>query len=139
MKIIKEKKIKPLFDKVLVTCDTYEEDYFEDGIITHGKGEPKMIQRVISCGSSAPVVAGQLIKINPIRYAKMKHNHNSIKDNVMEDNSVVAYVLPIIPVGDEICMLLEARDIDYIIEEFDEIESEKKSSLIIPQKPKIEI
>ena len=86
MKIIKAKKIKPTFDHVVTTMNLYEEDLYENGIITHCKGEPMMEQRVIAAGPNTPFIEGMLVHINPIRYAKMKHNKGSLKDGVIEDN-----------------------------------------------------
>ena len=80
-----------------------------------------------------------MVHINPIRYAKMKHNKGSLKDGVIEDNSVIDYVLPIIPMGDKLVLFLQSNDIDYIIEEWDDVEVEKpkKQTLILPKKKEI--
>ena len=139
MKIIKAKKIKPTFDHVVTTMNLYEEDLYENGIITHCKGEPMMEQRVIAAGPNTPFTEGMLVHINPIRYAKMKHNKGSLKDGVIEDNSGMDYVLPIIPMGDKLVLFLQSNDIDYIIEEWDnvEVEKPKKQTLILPKKKEI--
>ena len=80
-----------------------------------------------------------IVHINPIKYAKMKHNKGSLKDGVIEDNSVIDYVLPIIPMGDKLVLFLQSNDIDYIIEEWDnvEVEKPKKQTLILPKKKEI--
>ena len=139
MKIIKAKKIKPTFDHVVTTMNLYEEDLYENGIITHCKGEPMMEQTVIATGPNTPFTEDMLVHINPIRYAKMKHNKGSLKDGVIEDNSVIDYVLPIIPMGDKLVLFLQSNDIDYIIEEWDDVEVEKpkKQTLILPKKKEI--
>lgn len=139
MKIIKAKKIKPTFDHVVTTMNLYEEDLYENGIITHCKGEPMMEQTVIATGPNTPFTEDMLVHINPIRYAKMKHNKGSLKDGVIEDNSVIDYVLPIIPMGDELVLFLQSNDIDYIIEDWDDVEVEKpkKQTLILPKKKEI--
>ena len=139
MKIIKAKKIKPTFDHVVTTLNLYEEDLYENGIITHGKGEPMMEQTVIAAGPNTPFKEGMIVHINPIKYAKMKHNKGSLKDGVIEDNSVIDYVLPIIPMGDKLVLFLQSNDIDYIIEDWDDVEIEKpkKQTLILPKKKEI--
>lgn len=139
MKIIKAKKIKPTFDHVVTTMNLYEEDLYENGIITHCKGEPMMEQTVIATGPNTPFTEDMLVHINPIRYAKMKHNKGSLKDGVIEDNSVIDYVLPIIPMEDKLVLFLQSNDIDYIIEEWDnvEVKKPKKQTLILPKKKEI--
>ena len=139
MKIIKAKKIKPTFDHVVTTMNLYEEDLYENGIITHCKGEPMMEHTVIAAWSNTLFTEGMIIHINPIRYAKMKHNKVSLKDGVIEDNSVIDYVLPIIPMGDKLVLFLQSNDIDYTIEEWDDVEVEKpkKQTLILPKKKEI--
>ena len=66
-------------------------------------------------------------------------NKGSLKDGVIEDNSVIDYVLPIIPMGDKLVLFLQSNDIDYIIEEWDDVEVEKpkKQTLILPKKKEI--
>ena len=104
MKIIKAKKIKPTFDHVVTSLNLHAEDPHETGIITHCNGEPMMEQTVIAAGPNTPFTEGMIVHINPIKYAKMKHNKGSPKDGVIEDNSVIDYVLPIIPMGDKLVL-----------------------------------
>ena len=92
MKIIKAKKIKPTFDHVVTSLNLYEEDLYENGIITHGKGEPMMEQTIIAAGPNTPFKEGMIVHINPIKYAKMKHKKGSLNDGVIEDNAVIDYV-----------------------------------------------
>lgn len=139
MKIIKAKKIQPTFDNVVTTLNVYEDDLYENGIITHGKGEPMMEQIVISAGPNTPFTEGQVIHINPIRYAKKKHREGSLKDGVIEDNPIIDYILPIMLVGDKPVLFLQSRDIDYIISEYDyvEVEKPKTNKLILPGKKEV--
>lgn len=98
-----------------------------------------MEQTVIAAGPNTPFKEGMIVHINPIKYARMKHNKGSLKDGVIEDNSVIDYVLPIIPMGDKLVLLLQSNDIDYIIEDWDDVEVEKpkKQTLILPKKKEI--
>lgn len=95
-----------------------------------------MEQTVIAAGPNTPFKEGMIVHINPIKYAKMKHKKGSLNDGVIEDNAVIDYVLPIIPMGDKLVLFLQSNDIDYIIEEWDDVEVEKpkKQTLILPGK-----
>lgn len=83
-----------------------------------------MEQTVIAAGPNTPFKEGMIVHINPIKYAKMKHKKGSLNDGVIEDNAVIDYVLPIIPMGDKLVLFLQSNDIDYIIEEWDDVEVE---------------
>ena len=98
-----------------------------------------MEQTVIAAGPNTPFKEGMIVHINPIKYAKMKHKKGSLNDGVIEDNAVIDYVLPIIPMGDKLVLFLQSNDIDYIIEEWDDVEVEKpkKQTLILPGKKSI--
>ena len=98
-----------------------------------------MEQTVIAAGPNTPFKEGMIVHINPIKYAKMKHEKGSLNDGVIEDNAVIDYVLPIIPMGDKLVLFLQSNDIDYIIEEWDDVEVEKpkKQTLILPGKKSI--
>lgn len=136
---MKVKGIQPIFDNVLTTLDIYEEDVYEDGIIVKYKGNPKWEQKVIKAGPNTPFKEGMIIHINPVRYAKMKHNEGSLKNGIIEDNSVIEYNLPIIELGDGFALMLRSNDIDYIITDYEMVKSEKskKNNLILPGKKKI--
>ena len=98
-----------------------------------------MEQTVIAAGPNTPFKEGMIVHINPIKYAKMKHKKGSLNDGVIEDNAVIDYVLPIIPMGDKLVLFLQSNDVDYIIEEWDDVEVEKpkKQTLILPGKKSI--
>ena len=126
--------IKPMFNNILTTMNRYEKDEFENGIIMYKKGDLKEYQTVLEVG---PIVKGinkgDKVMINPIRYAKKKHQEGSLKDGIITDNLVVKYEFNVINVNGEPCLLLYDQDIMYVFEG-EEIESkeQKPSNLILP-------
>ena len=73
---------------------------------------------------------GDLVLINPTRYAVRKHNEGSLKNGVVTDNPVTSYNFNLVDVDGKICILLYVQDIDYVIEEYEE--TTEPSSLIMP-------
>lgn len=132
---MKINKIKPLFNKILVTADKYEDDIIENGIIRTTKGTLKEYQKVLAVGSTVrDIKVGDLVLINPIRYAVKKHREGSLKDGVITDNPVVSYNFNLVEVGDKVNILLYDSDIDYIIEDYEE---DKPSMIIKPKTKKL--
>lgn len=128
--MIKIKKIKPMFNAILTTMDTYEDDVTCNSIIIKTKGTIKEYQKVVAVGNTVrSVKEGDLVCINPKRYAVVKHQEGSLQDGVISDNPVVRYNFDIIEMNDTPYLLLQDSDISYIIEEFEEIKNEK---LIVP-------
>lgn len=122
------KKIRPMFTKILTTMDRYEEDQTEGLLVNVNKlaGAVKEYQKVLAVGSNpAGIKEGDMVMINPARYAVMKHKEGSLKDGVITDNPVVGYNLPVLEVDGKECMLLETNDISFVIEEFEDIPEEK--------------
>ena len=129
--MLKVKKIKPMFNRILVTSDKYEKDIKQGGVVTITAGTLKEYQRVISVGSTVrDIKEGDLVLINPTRYAVRKHNEGSLKNGVVTDNPVTSYNFNLVDVDGKICILLYDQDIDYVIEEYEEIT--EPSSLIMP-------
>ena len=128
--MIKINKIKPMFTAILTTMDTYEDDVTCNSIIVKTKGTIKEYQKVVAVGDTVrSVKVGDLVCINPKRYAVVKHQEGSLQDGVISDNPVVRYNFDIIEMNDTPYLLLQDSDISYIIEEFEEIKNEK---LIVP-------
>ena len=127
MSTLRIKKIKPMYNKVLTTCELYDSDFTTDGIIDASKSEGGIMeyQKVISCGPLVKCVKpGDLVVINPTRYQVVKHKEGSMKDGVIMDNPVVSYNFPIIEVDGKPCLYIFDSDIDFAIKEFDFIEDE---------------
>ena len=117
------KKIKPMFTKIVTTMDRYDKDQKVGNLIDTHKvsGTVKEIQRVVAVGdNSAGIKEGQLVLINPTRYAVMKHEKGSLKDGVITDNPVIGYNLHVIELNNIPHLLLDTQDVDYIIEEWEE-------------------
>lgn len=117
------KKIKPMFTKIVTTMDKYDKDQKVGNLIDTHKvsGTVKEIQRVIAVGNnSAGIKEGDMVLINPTRYAVMKHEKGSLKDGVITDNPVIGYNLPVIELNNIPHLLLDTQDVDYIIEEWEE-------------------
>ena len=120
--MIKVKKIKPLFTSVVTTMDRYTEDVtLESGLIdtTKQQGGIKEYQTVVAVGGSVrDIKVGDLVCINPIRYAVKKHQEGSLKDGVITDNPVIRFDFPTIEMNGKQYLYLQDRDIDFVIEEF---------------------
>lgn len=124
--MLKIKKIKPMANRVLTTCELYDTVVNPDGIIDTSKeeGAIREYQTVVACGPMVrDVKVGDLVVINPTRYAKMKHKEGSLKDGVITDNPVMSYDFPIMLIDDKPCLYIYDSDIDFVIKEFEEVET----------------
>lgn len=122
MSTLKIKKIKPMFNRILTTCDLYTEDLMTDGIIdsTKVEGAIKEYQTVIACGPMVKCVKpGDVVVINPTRYQVMKHKEGTLNDGVIQDNAVISYNFPIMVVNDAPCLYIYDSDIEFAIKEFE--------------------
>lgn len=129
------KKIKPLNNQVITTAEEYEKDVTKGTIIDskHLKGTLKEYQKVIAVGPFVRnMQVGDIVMINPKRFAKMKHQPGSLKDNVITDNPVIKYEFPIIELDHIPHLLLQDNDIDFVIEDFEEIESTSTTNIVVP-------
>lgn len=120
--MLKIKKIRPMFNRVLTTMAVYDSDTVNGGVLIKTKGTVKEYQRVIAVGSTVTSVKpGDLVCINPIRYAVMKHEDKSMRNGIIDDNMVVKYNFPVVTVGDEDCLMLFDQDIDYAVTDYEEV------------------
>lgn len=129
------KKIKPLHNYLVVTKDEYtEEDVNKGGLITKIIGSLKEYQTVVSVGPMIrDIKVGDIVMINPSRYAVRKHQAGSLKDGVITDNPVVSYNFNVVELDHVQHLLLVDSDIEFIIEESEE-EIIPKQSFVIPKK-----
>lgn len=136
--MLKIKKIKPMFTSIVTTMDKYEEDAItEGGLIDTSKrqGTIKEYQKVIEVGTAVrDIQKGDLVCINPSRFAVKKHKEGSLKDGIITDNPVITYNFNIVEIDGKACLLLQDRDIEFIIEEYDEIPDHISSLFIEPKK-----
>lgn len=137
--MLRIKKIKPLFTSVVVTGNRYEEDMKENGLIVASKGDLKLYQTVLAIGETVRGInVGDQVMIDPSKYAVMKYDPNSLK-NDMDMNKVVKWNLPWITIDDEKgepqdCLLLTDRDIKFVFEG-----EEVNEVFVLPQKTKLVI
>lgn len=136
--MLKIKKIKPMFTSLITTMNKYEQDArTKGGLIDTNKqqGSIKEYQTVVAVGDSVRnIKVGDLVCINPDRFAVKKHREGSLKDGVITDNPVMTYNFDIVEMEEVPYLLLQDRDIEFIIEEFEDVPDPTPSSLIIPKK-----
>lgn len=131
------KKIKPLFNHLLLTADRFEKDVVESGIIVAKKGDLKLWQTVVAMGSTArDVKVGDKVMIIPEHFAVKKYNKNSVQ-NDLDNNPVLTYKFPFETMEDENgepkdYLYISDNNIRYVFEG-----EEKDDSLILPAKKKM--
>lgn len=139
--MLKVKKIKPMFTSLITTMGKYEHPVMTAGGIidpTKVQGGLKEYQTVLAVGDSVRgVKVGDLVCINPTRFAVKKHQEGSLKDGIITDNPVIKYNFDVIIMDDKQCLLLQDRDIDYVIEEWEEVPDPTPSTLIKPEEKKL--
>lgn len=130
------KKIKPLFTSVVTTMDKYEDDVIVNGLVNQTAGTLKEYQKVVAIGSSVrDIKVGDLVSINPSRYAVRKFEDGSLKDGVISQNPVMSYNFHTIEMDHSEYLLLQDRDIDFVIEEYEE--EAPVSTIVTDVKPPI--
>ena len=125
-----------MFTALITTMDKYEKDMTTGGLInvTKMQGGLKEYQTVLAVGGSVrDIKVGDLVCVNPTRFAVKKHQAGSLKDGVISDNPVTTYNFDVVEMDGKQCLLLQDRDIDFIIEEWEEI-PDNPSSIIQPEK-----
>ena len=136
MTTIKLKKIKPMFTSILTTAEKFTEQRFMPGTMiidpTASKTGLKEYQTVLAVGDAVRgVKVGDLICINPERYAVRKYKKDSLKSDMDEyNNVVVSYNFHIVEVDGKDCLFIDDRDIDFVVEEYESVEEETISPLV---------
>lgn len=134
------KKMRPMFTAILTTMDRYEEDSKKGSLIDTKKmkGALKEYQTVVAVGDqSRGINIGDVVCINPKRYAVKKHKEGSLKDGVICDNPVIEYNFNVVPVNGVDHLLLDVSDIEFVVEEYEEVSDapeDNSSNLILPDK-----
>lgn len=126
--MLKIKKLTPVYTSILVTCNKYSEPekVGDTNIIDPAKAKimVKEYQKVLAVGSQVRlVVPGDTIAINPMKYAKYKQvaQKNSLRNDVQQyKNEIVGFDFPTMDVNGEEVMLLDERDILYIINDYED-------------------
>lgn len=121
-----------MFTALITTMDKYDKDMkVGDLIDIHRKeGSLKEYQKVLAVGSSVrDIKVGDLVWINPTRFGVKKHREGSLKDGVITDNPIITYNFDVVEMDGKQCLLLQDRDIDFIIEEYEEVPDNSSSSI----------
>lgn len=130
-------KIKPIFNHLLITADTFEKDMVQSGVIVAKKGDLKLWQTVIAIGSTVrDIKVGNKVMIIPDHFAVKKYNKNSIQ-NDLDNNPVLTYNFPFETIDDEKgnskeCLYISDNDVKYVFEG-----EEKEDRLIMLNKAKL--
>lgn len=117
------KKIKPLYTKIVTTMDMYVEDQKGAGgliDVTKLKKGIKEYQKVISVGTNVRnIKEGDIVCINPERYAIRQFRENSMKADLME-NQVVRYNFNVVKLNNIDYLLLDEADVEFIVEDYED-------------------
>ena len=130
------KKIRPMFNQVITTMDKYSDDEMKTGSIidiSKVNNPIKEYQKVVAVGPMVRnIEVGDIVMINPKRYGKVLHKEGSLKDGIITDNPVVSYNFNVIELNHTPFLLLLDQDIDFIIEEYEEVEDSPQSDILVP-------
>lgn len=115
-----------MFTALVTTMERYGADELQGSIIDPSKmsGALKEYQKVVAIGSSVRDIAvGDLVKINPIKYAVYKDKRkNSVVNNLEEyHNEIVGYDFPQIELDGVAHLLLQDRDIEFVITDYEDV------------------
>lgn len=129
------KKITPTFTTVVTTMDKYEKDAMTStGLLDSSKqqGQLKEYQIVLAVGASVRACkVGDLVKVDPSKYAIYKQRKVPNISEEMESYSkqLTGYQFRTLEIAGEMCMLLLDNDIEYVVDEYENIEPPK---ILIP-------
>ena len=130
-----------MFTSLITTMDKYEHDMTTRGGLidtTKQQGGLKEYQTVLAVGSSVrDVKVGDIVCVNPARFAVRKHQAGTLKDGIVTDNPVTTYNFDVVEMDGKQCLLLQDRDIDFIIEEYEEVPDPTPSPIIQPEKKRL--
>lgn len=133
MATINIKSIRPMANYLVTTKEEYTAaDNNKNGLITKLEGSLKEYQKVVAVGPMVRgIQVGDIVCINPKRYAKYKHQPGSLKDGVITDNPVISYNFNVIELDHVSHLLLTDQDIDFVIEDYEE--EPDTPSIIVPE------
>lgn len=126
--MIKIKMVKPMFNTLVTTMDVYENDAMTAGgliDVTKQQGTLKEYQKVVAVGSFIrDIQVGDIVCVNPTRFGKKKHQEGSLKDGIISDNPVVTYNFDTIILDGVPHLILQDRDIDFVVVDYEEVPDE---------------
>lgn len=125
------KKVQLLSNYIVTTKDVYTaKEAQKESLITKMVGSLKEFQKVIAVGPMVRTIKeGDLVCINPKRYAKRKYQEGSLKDNVITENPVISYNFNVIELDHKEYLLLTDQDVDFIALEYEE----EENPIIVPE------
>lgn len=137
--MLRIKSIKPMYTKLVTTAERYGEDATTSGLILKTAGSVKEYQKVIAVGSMVrDIKVGDIVMINPAKYMKKQFNDNSLREDFVE-NPVVSVNIPTIEMEGKSYFILDSgTDIEYIIDDYEEIPEPQPSAIIQPKPLNIE-
>lgn len=146
------KKVKPMFTGVITTMNILEEkDMYIKGTnlidSTKMKKSVSEYQTVLFVGPHVNgIQVGDLVCVNPVRFGKpvQKKMPGSVKQDMEEYTTEVQYKFDIIEIDGKPCLKLQDRDIDYVVEEYEETEDFNSNPTIVTEedlkgKPKLDL
>lgn len=113
-----------MFTRIVTTMDMYVDETaaLPGGLIdvTKLKQGIKEYQKVIAVGTSVRnVKEGDLVCINPDRYAVRKFSNDSVKNDLLE-NTVTRYNFNVVKIEDKDYLLLDEADVEFVVEDWDD-------------------
>ena len=131
MKDINVKAIKPQFTTVITTLNSYEDDLIVDGMVKAPRGTVKLYQTVVAVGDAVRnIKVGDLVLVNFNRYIVPKYKENSIKNEISSMEQELVLNIPRIVLNNEMYAKLQDNDIEGVITEFEEYESEQANTVL---------
>lgn len=115
-----------MFTAIVTTMDMYVEPTYNAGskIIDLQKEKQgiREYQKVIAIGDSVRnVKVGDMVCINPARYMEKVYKKDEMKSSMDEFyNETVRYRFNVIELDGKQCLLIDERDVDFVIEEYEE-------------------
>lgn len=134
--MLKVKDIRPVYTRLIITANKYEETQMNGNLIDVNKmeGRYKEYQTVVRVGSAVrEVKEGDVVLIDPSRYMKRKFSDNSLREDFVE-NPIVEINIPTVTMNDEDYFMIEERDIAYVIADSEEVPDPLPNPIIVPQK-----
>lgn len=133
-------KVKPMFNRIVTTMDTYEKDQYNGTLLdtSKQKGSLKEYQTVLAVGTSVrDIKEGDIVCIDPTRYMVTKHRAKSLQGNIMGDDIAIGYKFNTINLNDKECLMLFDQDISFIVEESEDVDDPTGPLIIQPERPNI--
>lgn len=131
------KKVTTLMNKIVTTAEVFETDVTQNGLIIYHKGSVKPYQTVVSVSEFNKFVkVGDLVVINPKNYTKKKFGDNTIRDD-MDANPKEGVYIPTLDIDGKTHFLITDNDIDYIIDDYEEVPDVPVNKIVTPKAPKI--